>query len=77
MPRADSPGGSAFWPVPESGEPRRSEPPPWLKLARPDSTARIRVRPLTLGGVHALISKASGPYPAPSADHSDSRSVRW
>jgi DNA-binding CsgD family transcriptional regulator len=42
------------------GEPRRSEPPSWLKLARPDSTARIRVHPLTLGGVHALISKHLG-----------------
>ena len=42
------------------GEPRRSEPPSWLKLARPDSTARIRVRPLTLGGVHALISRHLG-----------------
>jgi DNA-binding CsgD family transcriptional regulator/tetratricopeptide (TPR) repeat protein len=42
------------------GEPRRSELPSWLKLARPDSTARIRVRPLTLGGVHALISKHLG-----------------
>ena len=42
------------------GEPLRSEPPSWLKLAHPDSTARIRMHPLTLGGVHALISQHLG-----------------
>ena len=43
-----------------TGDPRRSEPPSWLRLARPDSTTRIRVHPLTLGGVHAVISKHLG-----------------
>src|ERR1700761_7447 len=32
----------------------------WLRFARPDSTVRVRVRPLSLGGVHALISKRLG-----------------
>ena len=43
-----------------TGDPRRSEPPSWLKLARPDSTSRVKVHPLTLGGVHSLISKHLG-----------------
>ncbi|WIM85861.1 LuxR C-terminal-related transcriptional regulator [Candidatus Mycobacterium wuenschmannii] len=42
------------------GEPRRNETPGWLRFARPDSVARIRLQPLPLGGVHALISQRLG-----------------
>ncbi len=43
-----------------TGDPRGGEPLSWLKLARPDSTARVKMHPLTLGGVHSLISKHLG-----------------
>ena len=43
-----------------TGESRRDDSPSWLQFARPDSTVRIRVEPLTLGGLHALISRRLG-----------------
>ncbi len=43
-----------------TGEPGLGDPPSWLRFARPDSTVRIRMSPLSLGGVHALISKRLG-----------------
>ncbi len=43
-----------------TGESRSGEPPSWLRMARPDSMARVKVQPLTLGGVHSLISKHLG-----------------
>jgi DNA-binding CsgD family transcriptional regulator len=43
-----------------TGEPGLADPPSWLRFARPDSTVRIRMSPLSLGGVHALISKRLG-----------------
>jgi DNA-binding CsgD family transcriptional regulator len=39
----------------------------WLHLARPDGTERIRVGPLSLGGLHALISARLGrSFPRPT-----------
>jgi DNA-binding NarL/FixJ family response regulator len=32
----------------------------WLRFARPDSTVRIKMRPLTLGAIHALIRNRLG-----------------
>jgi DNA-binding CsgD family transcriptional regulator len=43
-----------------TGEPGQGDPLSWLRFARPDSTAHINMRPLTLGGVHALISTRLG-----------------
>jgi DNA-binding CsgD family transcriptional regulator len=40
--------------------PRRNDSPAWLRFSRPDSTVRVKVEPLTLGGLHALISKRLG-----------------
>lgn len=42
------------------GQPRHGETPSWLTFARPDSTTRIRLQPLTLGGLHALVSQRLG-----------------
>ncbi|WP_292976738.1 AAA family ATPase [Mycobacterium sp.] len=42
------------------GQPRHGETPSWLTFARPDSTARIRLQPLALGGLHALVSQRLG-----------------
>ncbi|UMB70591.1 helix-turn-helix transcriptional regulator [Mycobacterium paraterrae] len=43
-----------------TGERRRDETPWWLKFSRPDSIHRIKVEPLTLGGLHAMISRRLG-----------------
>lgn len=40
-----------------TGEPTSVDALSWLKFARPDSIAHIRMQPLSLGGVHALISE--------------------
>jgi DNA-binding CsgD family transcriptional regulator len=39
----------------------------WPQLSRPDGVARIRVRPLTLGGLHTLfLEKLGRPFPRPT-----------
>jgi DNA-binding CsgD family transcriptional regulator len=39
----------------------------WLRLARPDAMRRIQVPPLTLGGLHAVLSQRIGhPFPRPT-----------
>ena len=46
--------------------------PDWLRLSRPDAIERIRLAPLSLGGVHALISARLGrtlPRPAITRIH--------
>jgi DNA-binding CsgD family transcriptional regulator len=43
-----------------TGERRPTDSPSWLRFSRPDSTTRIKVEPLTLGGLHALISRRLG-----------------
>ena len=43
-----------------TGERRRDDSPSWLRLSRPDSTHQIKVQPLSLGGLHAMISKRLG-----------------
>ncbi len=40
----------------ERTEPDRGSVISWLQLARPDAVDRIRVRPLSLGGLHELVS---------------------
>ncbi|MGH3968112.1 MAG: AAA family ATPase, partial [Mycobacterium sp.] len=54
-----------------TGEPE-ADAPSWLTFARPDSVARVGMRPLSLGGVHALISGRLGhtlPRPAITRIH--------
>jgi DNA-binding CsgD family transcriptional regulator len=43
-----------------TGESDSGDAPSWLKCARPDSVARVRIPPLTLGAVHALVSGRLG-----------------
>lgn len=43
-----------------TGESDSVDAPSWLKFARPDSVARVRIPPLTLGAVHALVSGRLG-----------------
>ena len=60
MPRAGSPDGSGCWPVSVPATPvaaSRHHGSGWHVLT---PLARIRVQPLTLGGVHAVISKHLG-----------------
>ena len=44
----------------ERCDPDRGNTPAWLHLARPDGVKRVRVGPLSLGGLHALISARLG-----------------
>lgn len=46
--------------VTERTEPDRASVMSWLQLARPDAITRIRVRPLSLGGLHELVSARLG-----------------
>ncbi len=46
--------------VTERTEPDRGSVTSWLQLARPDAVDRVRVRPLSLGGLHELLSDRLG-----------------
>lgn len=43
-----------------AGEPATADAVSWLQLDHPDAVTRLRMSPLTLGGVHALISERLG-----------------
>jgi DNA-binding NarL/FixJ family response regulator len=44
----------------ERTEPDRGSVSAWLQLARPDAVDRVRVRPLSLGGLHELLNERLG-----------------
>jgi len=43
-----------------SGEPSATDVVSWLRLSRPDAVTRLKMSPLTLGGLHTLISARFG-----------------
>lgn len=53
-------GRTAMLATVRSGETGESEGLPWLALPRPDALDRVRMGPLTLGGVHALVAARLG-----------------
>ena len=65
-PPGGSRAGSGCW-SPSGRIPAGGNTANWLQLARPDGIERVRVGPLSLGGLHALISARLGrSFPRPT-----------